>query len=220
MSKQEILHAEERGDAGRSAAKKLRGEGRVPAILYGTKTKATSLTISEKEISLLLGHAAGESLLVDLEIKGTDGGSRKETALIQEVQHHPVKGKILHVDFHAVSMTETLRTEVPLEPVGEAEGVKNQGGVLEQGLRSLEIECLPRDLPDLIEFDISALKIGDSIHIGQLQMPKGVKAVGDPEILVAMVSAPRVQEEESTSEDEAPTEPEVIREKPSEEAES
>lgn len=217
MSKQETLICEERADAGSPAAKRLRAKGRVPAVLYGAKVEPTKLHLEQKEISRLLNHAAGESLLVDLEIRSEKGKAAKHTALIQQVQHHPVSGNILHLDFHAISMTEKLTAEIPLQPVGEAVGVKNQGGILEQGVRSLEVECLPKDLPDLIEVDISALEVGGSIHIGGIKLPEGVTTTADPEVTAFIVSPPRVQEEEETAAEEA-AEPELIGKKDEDEA--
>src|SRR5690606_7872170 len=117
--------------------------------------------IDRKSIEGILAHAVGENLLVDLEIKEEKGGTLNRLAIIQEVQHHPLCGDILHVDFHAVSVDELLHTEVPVEPVGEAAGVKTHGGILEQMLRSLEIECLPKDLPEIFRVDVSNLNVGD-----------------------------------------------------------
>src|SRR5260370_2671119 len=110
----------------------------------------------------MMSHASGENILVELEVAG-EKSSR--TALVQEVQHSPVGGDIRHVDFHAISMDETIQAEVPLEPIGTANGVKNFGGLLEQSLRALAIECLPRDLPDRIPVDISHLNLRNSIHL-------------------------------------------------------
>ena len=129
---------------GRSAVRKLKARGFIPAVIYGGKDKPQPLQVSARDINAMLSHASGENILVELEI----GGEEKPHALVQEVQHSPVGGEILHVDFHAVSMDEMIQAEVPLEPVGTANGVKNFGGLLEQSLRSLAIECLPRDLPD------------------------------------------------------------------------
>ena len=140
MAKQVKLAAERRTAVGRSAVRKLKAQGAVPAIIYGAKDKAEPLQISRRDINALLSHAAGENILVELEIAG-DGKNR--LALVQEVQHSPVGGDVLHVDFHAVSMDEQIEAEVPLEPVGIANGVKNFGGLLEQSVRAREIECLP-----------------------------------------------------------------------------
>ena len=147
---------------------------------------------------------------MELEI---DGQTR--TALVQEVQHAPVGNNVLHIDFHAVSMDETLEAEVPLEPMGVANGVKNFGGLLEQNLRALAIECLPRDLPDRIVVDVSALNIGDSIHVRDLQLPPGVTTRVQLDLTAFSVLAPAVEEEPVAAVATA-AEPEVITEKKAE----
>jgi large subunit ribosomal protein L25 len=158
----------------------------------------------------MLSHASGENILVELEIAG-EKGSRM--AMIQEIQHSPVGGDVLHVDFHAVSMDEKIEADVPLEPVGVANGVKNFGGLLEQSLRILEVECLPRDLPDKITVDVSGLNIGDSIHVRDIQLPAGVAAKTQPDLTAFSVVAPVVEEEPVAEVAEAAAGPEVIKEK-------
>lgn len=208
MAKQVKLTAERRTVTGRSAVRKLKAIGVVPAVIYGAKDKAEPLQVSRRDISALLSHAAGENILVELEIAG-----KSRLALVQEVQHAPLGGAILHVDFHAVSVDEVIQAEVPLEPVGIANGVKNMGGLLEQSLRSLAIECLPRDLPDLITVDVAALNIGDAIHVREIQLPPGVTTRVQPDLTAFSVLAPTVEEEPVAAVAEAPTGPEVIREK-------
>lgn len=156
----------------------------------------------------MLSHAAGENILVELEIDG-----KNRLALVQEVQHAPLGGAILHIDFHAVSVDEMIEADVPLEPMGTANGVKNMGGLLEQSLRSLAIECLPRDLPDVITVDVSALNIGDGIHVREIHLPPGVTTRVQPDLTAFSVLAPTVEEEPVAAAVEAPTGPEVIREK-------
>ena len=179
----------------------------MPAIVYGGKNQPEALQVSKRDISLILSHASGENILVELEIEGEKAG---RLALVQEVQHAPLGGDILHIDFHAVSMNEMIEADVPLEPAGTAEGVKTFGGLLEQNLRSLEIECLPRDLPDVITVDISHLNIGDSIHVRELPLPQGVTTRVPPDLTVFSVLAPTVEEEPVVAAVEAPTAPEVI----------
>jgi large subunit ribosomal protein L25 len=149
--------------------------------------------------------------LVDLEIAGEKSN---RAALVQEVQHSPVRGEIVHVDFHAISMDETIQAEVPLEPTDTPVGVKTFGGLLEQSLRSLAIECLPRDLPDRITVDVSQLNIGDSIHVRDIQLPSGVTAKVPLDLTAFSVLAPVVEEEPVAVEAEAAAAgPEVITEK-------
>lgn len=208
MAKQVKLSAHPRTHLGRNAVKQLRTRGAVAANIYGPKSKPSNLEINIRDIQQLLAHAAGENILVELEIAGD---KKTRLALIQEVQHHPVRGDILHVDFMEVAMDELLHTEVPLETTGEADGVKNYGGLLEQLVRHLAIECLPKDLPESIRVDISSLGIGQSLHVRDLILPAGVKAMGDPDLTVFLVAEPKV--EDPTKAGEAPQAPEVIKEK-------
>jgi large subunit ribosomal protein L25 len=216
MAKQVKLSARPRTETGRNSVKHLRTRGVVPAVIYGHKDKPASLEINQREIAALLAHAVGENILVELAL---DGGATK-LSLIQEVQHHPVRGDILHVDFLEVAMDEVLHTEVPIESVGEADGVKNFGGLLEHSLRSLHIACLPKDLPEIIKVDVSALGLGQSLHVRDLVLPEGVKATSDADLTVFIVAEPKVETEPAAGA-EAPKAPEVIKEKkPAEGAEA
>ena len=211
MAKQAKLKAEQRTAIGRSAVRKLKTRGIIPAIVYGGKEKPQPLQVAERDINAVLSHASGEIILVELEIAGEQSN---RMALVQEIQHSPVGGDILHVDFHAVSMDEKIQAEVPLEPVGIANGVKNFGGLLEQSLRSLPIECLPRDLPDRLTVDVSNLNIGDSIHVRDIQLPSGVTAKTQPDLTAFSVLAPVVEEEPvPIAAEGAAAGPEVITEK-------
>ncbi len=207
MAKQVRLSATRRTGTGRSAVRKIKAQGAVPAIIYGGKVKSEPLQVSRRDISLLLSRAAGENILVELEI---DGESSSRLALVQEVQHASLGGDILHVDFHAVSMDEMIEADVPLEPTGTAEGVKTFGGLLEQALRSLEIECLPRDLPDVITVDVSHLNIGDAIHVREIPLPEGVTTRVPADLTAFSVLAPTVEEEPVAAAPEAAVAPEVI----------
>lgn len=209
MAKQVKLSATRRTGTGRSAVRKIKAQGAVPAIIYGGKNKPEALQVSKRDISLMLSHASGENILVELEMAA---GNR--LALVQEIQHAPLGGRILHIDFHAVSMDEKIHADVPLEASGTANGVKNFGGLLEQSLRSLSIECLPRDLPDRITVDVSALNIGDAIHVRDIPLPDGVVAKAQPELTAFSVVAPAVEEAPVVEVAEgAAAGPEVITEK-------
>lgn len=213
MAKQVKLAAQPRTEVGRSAVRKLKARGAVPAVIYGAKDKAEPLQILRRDINALLSHASGENILVELEVSG-----KNRLALVQEVQHAPVGGEVMHVDFHAVSVDEVIEAEVPIEPMGVAEGVKNFGGLLEQSVRALEVECLPKDLPDKITVDVSALNIGDSIHVRDIPLPEGVRTKIQPELTVFSVLEPAVEEEPAAEVAAAEAAaaaagPEVIREK-------
>jgi len=212
MAKQVKLKAERRSATGRSAARKLKARGVVPAVIYGAKDKPQPLQLSERDINAMLSHASGENILVELEIDGDQSG---RLALVQEIQHSAVRGDVLHIDFHAVSMDEKIHAEVPVETIGTANGVKNFGGLLEQNLRALAIECLPRDLPDRIVVDVSALNIGDSIHVRDLQLPPGVTTRVQLDLTAFSVLAP-AEEEEPVAAVATAAEPEVITEKKAE----
>lgn len=213
MAKQVKLTARPRSESGRNAVKTVRTRGSVPAVIYGHHRTPANLEVSHRELEILLSHAVGENILVDLEIQ--DGANKSnQLSLIQEVQRHTLRNQILHVDFQAVSMTEKITADITVEPFGEAEGVKNFGGLLEQSIRSISIRCLPQDLPEIIKVDVSALKIGDSIHIRDLQLPKGVEADVDAELTVFIVAEPAVAVEAPAAG--AAASPEVIKEKKAE----
>jgi len=212
MAKQIKLSARPRSESGRNAVKQVRARGGVPAVIYGSHDQATNLEVSRREIDALLKHAVGENILVELEIE--DGGkTSNRLSLIQEVQHHPLRGDVLHVDFHAVSMTEEITADIVIEAFGEADGVKNFGGLLEQSMRSVSICCLPQNLPEIIRVDVSPMKIGDSVHVRDLPLPAGVTAVDDGDLMVLTVAEPTVAEEPAAT---APAAPEVIKEKKAE----
>ncbi len=191
--------------------KKLRSSGVVPGVVYGPKTKALSVTVDLDELGEVLVHATGGNVLVDLAVE--EGGTTvNRLALIQEVQHHPYKDEVLHVDFREVSATEKMRTKVSVHPVGEPSGVKNGGGMLEFVLRELTVECLPKDLPDVIEINVEKLEIGESINVGSLTPPAGVTFIEPKDRAVFTVAAPMAEEVAAVAEA-VPGEPEVIGEK-------
>jgi len=218
MSNQVKLSARPRSEAGRNAVSLVRARGAVPAVIYGAKDVATNLEVEKRDIENLLARAVSENILVQLEIN--DGQkTTSRLSLIQEVQHHPVRGEIIHVDFHAVSMNEEIDAEVVLEPEGEPVGVKTFGGLLQQSMRLLPIRCLPQNLPEIIVVDVSGLNIGDTLHVRDIKLPPGVTAVPDEELTVFLVSEPTVAEEPVAASEEALA-PEVIKEKKADESEA
>ena len=206
----------------RAGAKKLRGSGRIPAVIYGRQAKTQNLEVIGKEMEDLIHHSVSENLLVDLAVK--DDARPNRLALVQEVQHHPLSGKVLHVDFHEIAEDEKVTVMVPVETVGEAEGVKTEGGVLEHVLFKVRARGLAKDLPEQITVDVSHLKIGQAIHLGELKAPPGVEFMGDKQIPVIAVAAPRTEEEEAAEAAEAAAaaagEVEMIKEKKEEGAEA
>jgi len=211
MAQQVKLKAQKRTLVGRNAVKKIKEKGLVPGVIYGSQAEPMTLQIDARELTTVLAHASSEHVLVELEI--VDGSeSTHRLALIPEVQHHPLKRALVHVDFHAVSATEKITSEVPIEAVGEALGVRTFGGLLEYSLRTLEVECFPQDLPDIVRIDVSNLNIGESLHVRDIQLPSGVEAITDDDLTVVSVVASRVGEE-VTEPVEAAAAPEVITEK-------
>lgn len=177
----------------RGAVKKLRASGRVPATIYGGQTKPQNIEVVYDDISDLLHHSVSENVLVDLTVE--QDARAKRLALVQEVQHHPLDGKVLHVDFHEVSETEKVTISVPVETTGEAAGVKTGGGTLEHVMFKLKVRALPKDLPEQIIVDVTALEIGKSLHLGDVVAPAGVEILGNKKLTVVSVAAPRAEEE-------------------------
>jgi large subunit ribosomal protein L25 len=192
------LKAFPRTQVRRGEVKKLRVSGRVPAVIYGRQTKPQNLEVSAKEFGDLIHHSVSENLLVDLSIE--NDARAKRLALVQEIQHYPLDGKVLHVDFHEVAENEKVTVNVPVETTGEAAGVKNSGGVLEHVLFKLKVRSLPKDLPEQIVVDVSHLELGKAIHIGEIKLPAGVEILGDKNIPVISVAMPRTEEEAATTE--------------------
>ena len=206
------LNAYPRSQSRRAGAKTLRQSGRIPAVIYGGQTQAQKLEVVAKELSDLLHHAASENLLLDLSVE--QDPRPKRLALLQEVQHHALNGKVLHVDFHEVAENEKVTIMVPVETAGEAVGVKTDGGVLEHVLFKIKVRGLPKDLPEVLTLDVSHLKIGEAIHIGDIKPPAGVEILGDKHISVIAVAAPRAEEEVAPVEGAAAAgEVEMIKEK-------
>jgi len=179
----------------RTGVKKLRSQGRIPAVIYGAKREAQSLEVDQKEFEQLIHHSVSENLLVDLAIQADTQSSR--LALLQEVQHNPISGAVEHVDLHEVDPTEQVTIQVPLETVGEPIGVKQSGGTLEHVVFKVRVRALPQNLPEFISVDVSNLEVGKSLHLGEIALPEGVEVLGDKTIPVVAVAAPRAETEET-----------------------
>jgi large subunit ribosomal protein L25 len=212
MAQKVQLKAKTRTEIGKGAVKRMRSQGAVPAVIYGAHSKPVNLAIALEELEKALHGATSENVLVDLMVD-EGGKTNKRLALIQEVQHHPYEDTILHIDFHEVVATEKLRANVPVRPIGEPAGVKTGGGILEYVMRELRVECLPQDLPEVLEVSVEVLEIGQSIHVGGITPPKGVTLLDDKGQTVFLVAAPITEEELAamTEAAAAPSaEPEVI----------
>ena len=187
------LTAQVRKTSGKGAARSLRRQSLVPAVLYGRALESTLLSVSPGDLEKATSTASAENILIDLTI--TDGEStRNQRAMIREIQVDPVKRNILHVDFLGISMDRKITVEVPINLVGDPVGV-SAGGMLQQVLRSVEISCLPDRIPDTLELDVSSLTMGHSLHVSDLRTPEGVELLSDPRLTLATVLAPKRVEE-------------------------
>jgi large subunit ribosomal protein L25 len=181
-----------------SKPKALRREGLIPANLYGHKgTESISLTLDAKTAERLLKKGSVNNTLVDLNI--TDIPWRGKT-LLREVQMHPAKGSLYHLSFFAVSAQESVDVGVPLHFVGDAIGVKQEGGLLDPVMTQLQMRCAPDNIPDAIEIDVSNLSIGDNLHVREIVLPQGVTAVDEPERIVVTVLSPQKTVEDTATE--------------------
>jgi large subunit ribosomal protein L25 len=205
------LSAFPRTQAGRGEVKKLRTAGRIPAIIYGRQQAPQNLEVTVKDMENLVHHSVSENVLVDLSVQ--DDPRPKRLALVQEVQHHSLSGKMVHIDFHEVAENEKVTIMVPVETSGEATGVKNGGGVLEHVLFKIKARALPKDLPEVIVVDVTNLEIGQAIHIGDIKAGDGVEILGDKHISVIAVAAPLAEVVETPAEGAAAGDVEMIKEK-------
>jgi large subunit ribosomal protein L25 len=205
------LKAAPRTQVRRKGSKVLRSTGRIPANIYGKSIAPQNLEIDSEAFIDLINSAHSEIVLVDLEVSGD---SNARLALVQDVQHHPLSGEVLHVDFHEVKSDEMITIRIPVEATGEAEGVKSGGGTLEHVLQKLRVTALPKDLPEQILVDVSALAVGQAIQIGQIQAPAGVTILGDKHLRVFAVAAPATEVEAAPAAAGAEAkQPEMIKEK-------
>ncbi len=204
--KSSSLNAFPRTESGRIGVRKLRATGRVPAVIYGRKTAPRNIEVDAKELKHLIHGTASENIVVDLSIENDTNKSR--LAVVQEVQHNPISGIVLHVDFHEVDETEPVEIMVPLETIGEAIGVKTGGGMLEHVMFKVKVKALPRDLPEMIVIDVTELSVGQAIHLGEIKAPKGVEILGESSQPVVSIAEPKTADavEEAASAAAAPAE--------------
>jgi large subunit ribosomal protein L25 len=195
MAEQHQLKGEPRDGAGKGVARKLRAVGRVPAVLYGHGKDATTLSVDSKELFHLL-HTAGSNVVLDLVVNG-----KKHLAMPREIQRDHVRGQYLHVDFLEIRRDEKVTVDVPINLIGESAGVK-AGGVLEHHLWDLKIECLPQDVPESVEADISALQVGDSLRVADIAVPDVCTVLTPEDETVASVVPPQAREVEEVEAEE------------------
>ena len=168
-----VIHAELRDESGKGASRRLRHEGKIPAILYGDTKKPQSLILDHNEVIQHLEHEAFYSQVLTLVANG-----KKQRAILRDIQRHPWKPKVMHMDFQRINSRKKLHTSVPLHFINEdvCVGFK-EGGIISHQINELEVSCLPKDLPEYIEVDVAALDIGSSLHISELTLPEGVESV-------------------------------------------
>lgn len=213
MSTPELVEAQPRPDSsrGKNEARRVRAKGRVPGVVYGAKKNTVAVTVDPKQISRILHSQSGHNTIFDLQVDG-----ERSKVMIVDWQYDPLLGKLLHIDLKRIAMDEKIRVKVPIHLTGEAEGVKTQGGILDQVLREVEVECLPADIPTHFDADVTALVFGTVLRVSELPHSDKVKFITDETQAVAHITS--VKEEVAPTPEAAaeaaaaaPTEPEVIK---------
>ena len=212
-----------REGSGKKSAHQIRAAGEVPGILYGHKEKPLSLSVPGHDIWVILHKATSEHLILRLNVEETD--ENDILALVRDVQHHPVTGEVLHVDFQRISMHEKIKVGVPVELVGIARGVKEFGGILDHGVREIMVKCLPEEIPESLPIDVSHMEIGNSIHLSDIMAEYAkLEFLDDENVTLAHVSPPKklevFEEEEAEEAEEAEGEAAEAAEGEQEESES
>jgi large subunit ribosomal protein L25 len=195
------LKAQSRKETGKGVARSLRRQALIPAVFYGPEVQPVPLAVQSRKLQTLISTGAGENVLVDLDIENGEA-TQSHRALIKEIQTDPVKGTILHVDFYAISMDKKITLEVPITLTGVPAGA-TEGGILQQVQRTLEISCLPGQIPEALELDVTNLAIGDSLHVSDLEVPEGIEFLAEERLTIASVVPPTIVEE---------IEPEILEE--------
>ena len=208
------LKASQREQIGKREVKRLRADKRIPAVVYGAGIKTTVIEVGADDFFRVIHTKAGENVIIQLAVSGPK--NFEKTVVIKEIQRNPVTDAMVHVDFNAISLTEKIKVKVPLHVKGDAAGVK-EGGVLDVVHHEIEVECLPTNIPERLDADISALKIGDTIHVREITFPSGVIPQLEPDEVVVAIHAPKA--EEVPAAEEAAAEPEVIGKEKKEEGE-
>jgi large subunit ribosomal protein L25 len=188
------LTAQSRKETGKGVARSLRRQAKIPAVFYGPEISPVPLALDTRELERVITSGAGENVLIDLKI---ENGEEAQThrVMVREIQLDPVDHVILHADFYAISMDKKIALEVPITLTGEPVGV-DEGGILQQVRRSLEISCLPDVIPEALELDVSDLAIGDSLHVSDLGIPEGIEILAEESLTVATVVPPTKPKEE------------------------
>ncbi len=197
---QSSLRVRPRIRIGKSGAREVRKEGNIPAILYGQGEGPIPLVVRPDELKQALSNSAGINTVLELEIDGSESPT-KRFSMVKEIQKDPVKNRVIHLDFLAIDMEKSLRVKVPVSTRGRSEG-ERRGGTLEKLMRTIDLECLPGDIPDLIEIDVSSLDMGDFVDIAGLEFGEGIKPIRDGSKKVVQVIAQRSMEDVQDEEEE------------------
>ncbi|HEX6172743.1 MAG TPA: 50S ribosomal protein L25 [Candidatus Binatia bacterium] len=185
------IEVDAREPGSKRQARRLRREGKIPAVLYGPKVQPLALELNRKEFSNRVAGLEGSHLV---RLKSASTALADKVALVKEMQYHPITGDVIHADFYEVDLTARIEVSVPLHFIGKGAGVV-RGGILQPIVREIQVECLPLDIPQFFNVDVSALDIGDSVHIEDLPMPEGVTAVYDSNFALVTIATPTVEEE-------------------------
>lgn len=195
-----VVAAETRSSRGKNEAKRLRVTGRIPAVIYGAFKEPVAVSVSPKDILKVLRGKTGHNSIFDVEVAGVE----RTPVIVAEEQYHPIKGTLMHIDLKRIDLTRKLRVAVPIHLFGECKGVKQQGGILDLVTRSVEVECIPDDIPDQFDIDVTELMVGANIRVSELPVRPGVRVLGAPETVIVHVVG--VKEEVAAA---AAAEPEV-----------
>ena len=188
------LTAQSRKETGKGSARTLRRQALIPAVFYGPEVDPVHLSLNYRDLEKLIKTGAGENVIIDLAIE-TGESTLSHRAMLKEIQLDPVKQTILHVDLYEISMDKKIEVEVPITLTGTAKGVSDEGGILQQVSRTLEISCLPDNIPDAFELDVTELNIGDSLHVSDLKIPQDIEVLVEGELTIATVVPPTKVEE-------------------------
>ncbi len=212
---QQELEARRRSETGKGTARKLRAKGCVPAVCYRKGLDPILLSVEKRDLERILRAAAGQNILIQLKIKGEAASEDQETVIVKEVQKDPLN-RMLHADFMGVLMDQLLTVEVAVRLVGEPTEALQEGAMVQQLRRVVELECLPGDIPEYVDAEIAHLNMGESVHVEELKVPEGSRILTDAKAAVVVISAP-VAEEEEVPEEVEPGEEEVEGEEGKEE---
>ena len=190
--KEIAISATARDKSGKGSARQSRLQGMIPGVVYGPEIDPMPLSINEREFRTAMKHASGGSI-INLEV-----GGKTSKVLVRELQRDPVTSRVIHVDFHAISMNKPIHVRIPIHLTGTAKGVKTDGGIMQVTMREVEISCLPADIPDNVEITVDDLGIGDAIHIRDLDIPNA-KIMAEPQRTVVVISAPTVVKSETVA---------------------